>query len=216
MAGSTALDDARARRRRQQRELGRTLLLDAAETVFGRSGFHEAALKEVAELAGFSVGAVYTFFENKEDLFRQVFVRRGQEFMPGLREICSAPGERAADALHELVDYSVGWFRRHSRFGRLYLSTASPTLLVDERLVDALVAENFHEAMALQAALFRRGADAGVLVDGDPEVLSRMLSGMLCAYQATDPAVLTDDPHAAGRLPLAELQALVDRAFVRH
>ena len=77
----------REARRLAQQGVGRTQLLDAAEHVFGRKGFHETTLKEVADLAEFSVGSVYSFFENKDDLFRQIFVRRGEQFMPGLHGI---------------------------------------------------------------------------------------------------------------------------------
>src|SRR6266545_2145057 len=76
----------REQRRRQHHELSRAQLLDAAEEVFGRKGFHETTLKEVAELAEFSVGSVYSFFESKDDLFRQIFVRRGDQFMVAMRQ----------------------------------------------------------------------------------------------------------------------------------
>ena len=54
MAGTTT--SRREQRRLQHQDLSRGQLLDAAEEVFGRKGFHEATLKEVAELAEFSVG----------------------------------------------------------------------------------------------------------------------------------------------------------------
>ena len=79
-AGSTAAA-RRERRRLQHQDLNRTQLLDAAEEIFGSRGFAHATLKEIAELAGFAVGSVYSFFPSKEDLFRQVLDRRGQEFM---------------------------------------------------------------------------------------------------------------------------------------
>ncbi len=68
------------------------MLPDAAEEIFGRKGYHETTLKEVAEQAEFSVGSVYSFFENKEDLFRQIFLRRGGQFMPEIREVLGALG----------------------------------------------------------------------------------------------------------------------------
>src|SRR5262245_19493736 len=110
----------REQRRRQHHELSRAQLLDAAEEVFGRKGFYETTLKEVAELAEFSVGSVYSFFENKEDLFRQIFLRRGEEFLPGMHEIVDGGGD-PVDQLHGLVDFEVGFVRQHPRFGRLYL-----------------------------------------------------------------------------------------------
>ena len=71
----------REQRRQLHQDLSRTQLLDAAEEVFGAKGFHETTLKEIAELAEFSVGSVYSFFENKDDLFLNVFLRRGEEFL---------------------------------------------------------------------------------------------------------------------------------------
>ena len=55
-----------AERRRQQT---REYLLHAAAQVFAERGFHEATLDEVASAAGFTKGAVYSNFKNKEDLF---------------------------------------------------------------------------------------------------------------------------------------------------
>ena len=146
----------REQRRLQHQDLSRGQLLDAAEEVFGRKGFHEATLKEVAELAEFSVGSVYSFFDNKDDLFRQIFVRRGDEFMPGLREALRDEGT-PLDQLHRLVDFEVGFFRRHPRFGRLYLRYSSATSLSADREIDAAMAANYAESMRLQADLFARG-----------------------------------------------------------
>ena len=53
-------------RRRQQT---RDHLLAAAAHVFAERGFHGASLDAVAAAAGFSKGAVYSNFKNKEDLF---------------------------------------------------------------------------------------------------------------------------------------------------
>ena len=50
-------------RRRQAQQIGREQLLDAAEDLFSRRGFHDTSLREVARLAEFSVGSVYSFFE---------------------------------------------------------------------------------------------------------------------------------------------------------
>ncbi|HVB92343.1 MAG TPA: TetR/AcrR family transcriptional regulator [Acidimicrobiales bacterium] len=60
------LEPLTAERRRQQT---RQYLLQAAAEVFAARGFHEATLDEVAAAAGFTKGAVYSNFKNKEDLF---------------------------------------------------------------------------------------------------------------------------------------------------
>jgi TetR/AcrR family transcriptional regulator len=201
----------REQRRMQHHDLSRGQLLDAAEEVFGRKGFHEATLKEVAELAEFSVGSVYSFFENKDDLFRQIFVRRGDEFMPGLRDALVDDGT-AVDQLHRVLDFEVGFFRRHPRFGRLFLRYSSAATQSADREIDAAVAVNYEESMRLQAEMFARGQADGSFRSGDPSVLARLFSGIVSSYQALDPAVVEDRP-GDERLPLADLHDLVESAF---
>jgi AcrR family transcriptional regulator len=217
MAGTPATEvnqSRREQRRLRHQHLSRSQFLDAGEEIFGRKGFHETTLKEIAELAEFSVGSVYSFFDSKDDLFRQIFVRRGDEFMPQLREVLR-PGRSVPDAqLHELVDFQVGFFRSHPHFGRLYLKSSSAAMLSTDRDVDAVVAANFNEAMELQAALFGRGQEAGTFRRGDPVVLARLFSGIVAAFQATDPAIISDSPVDNEGFALAELHDLVLGAFV--
>jgi AcrR family transcriptional regulator len=75
-------------RRRQQT---RDYLLQAAARVFAERGFHAASLDEVAAAAGFTKGAVYSNFKNKEDLFLALL---------------EAYRQREMDALHATIDAS--------------------------------------------------------------------------------------------------------------
>jgi AcrR family transcriptional regulator len=61
-------DERRARTRRE--------LIDAAERLFARDGFHATSVDLVADEAGYTKGAVYSNFESKEDLFFAVYERR--------------------------------------------------------------------------------------------------------------------------------------------
>jgi TetR/AcrR family transcriptional regulator len=211
---TTKAPSRREERRLLQQDVSRTQLLDAAEEVFGRKGFHEATLKEVAELAEFSVGSVYSFFESKDDLFRQIFVRRGEEFMPSMHDILDDTGADVVGQLHALIDFQIGFFRANPRFGRLYLRYSNATMLSADREIDVVMRARYEEAMRLQARLFERGQAAKVFRPGDPEVLARLFSGLMSAFQALDPAVMSDDPDAGERLPLAELHEIVERTFV--
>ena len=213
-APTTKAPSRREERRLLQQDVSRTQLLDAAEEVFGRKGFHETTLREVAELAEFSVGSVYSFFESKDDLFRQIFVRRGEEFMPSMRAILDDADADLVGQLHALIDFEIGFFRAHPRFGRLYLRYSNATMLSADREIDLVMRERYEEAMRLQAALFERGQAAGVFRAGDPEVLARLFSGLMSAYQALDPAVVSDEPGAGERLPLDDLHDIVERTFV--
>lgn len=82
--------------RAESRARTRAHLLEAATDVFARRGFHGASVEEVAEVAGFSKGAVYSNFASKDELFLAVLQERMQsqvEFLERLSEQAqAAPG----------------------------------------------------------------------------------------------------------------------------
>jgi len=73
----------RERRRAHTREL----LLDAAEEVFAARGFDGASLDDIAETAGYTRGAIYKHFANKEDLFLAVNKRFNERFLTGFLDL---------------------------------------------------------------------------------------------------------------------------------
>jgi AcrR family transcriptional regulator len=83
----------RARRRlsrEESRAETRQRLIAAGRKIFLRRGFHAATIEEIAEEAGYTIGALYSNFETKGDLFVAVF-----EDYAAVR---AAEVERAVDA----------------------------------------------------------------------------------------------------------------------
>ncbi len=87
------------RRRQQTREH----LLEAAAQVFGRRGFHGASLDEVAAAAGFSKGAVYSNFKNKDDLVLALFDHRYRQQMVAVQRVLAASEVPAEERLPDFV-----------------------------------------------------------------------------------------------------------------
>lgn len=97
---SATLEPLTPERRRQQT---REHLLAAAAQVFAERGFHGATLDAVAAAAGFSKGAVYSNFKNKEDLFLALLEASYSTEMESLRATLEAsevpPEARLTDFL---------------------------------------------------------------------------------------------------------------------
>lgn len=81
-----------AERWTKQRRLEHTrgLLLDAAEQVFARRGFDGAALEDIADVAGYTRGAIYSHFGSKAELFLAVVERQRQQFLDGFADVIAA------------------------------------------------------------------------------------------------------------------------------
>lgn len=65
--------------RAQAKARTRESLLEAAATVFASKGIAGASVEEIAEQAGFSIGALYSNFAGKEDLFLELMSSRAHE-----------------------------------------------------------------------------------------------------------------------------------------
>lgn len=78
-----------AERWTKQRRLEHTrnVLLHAAEEVFARKGFDGAALEDIAEVGGYTRGAIYSHFGSKAELFLAVIERQRQQFLDGFADV---------------------------------------------------------------------------------------------------------------------------------
>ena len=77
----------------------RATLIDAAEKVFLREGFEHASVEQITEAAGFSRGAFYSNFSDKDDLALAVIDKRRREVARALRDVAAHLGsgkQRAA------------------------------------------------------------------------------------------------------------------------
>ena len=72
--------------REEKKAQTRERLIEAAARVFAEKGFATTSLDEVAEAAGLTKGAVYSNFENKEDLIQAV-LQASQDRMSGIGDI---------------------------------------------------------------------------------------------------------------------------------
>lgn len=61
-----------SRRREREKEARREAILRAAEKLFAEKGYRRTRIEDVADMAEVSVGAVYGYFENKEELLVHV------------------------------------------------------------------------------------------------------------------------------------------------
>ena len=49
-------------------------MLDAARTVFAEAGIEGASIREIAKKAGYTPGAIYSYFESKEAIYAALLV----------------------------------------------------------------------------------------------------------------------------------------------
>lgn len=71
-------------------------LVEAAERIFLRKGFEDASVDEISETAGYSRGAFYSNFKDKEQVFLAVIDRRRPKALDDIFQQVSEPAEQIA------------------------------------------------------------------------------------------------------------------------
>lgn len=107
-------DSPRGRPKGDKRARTRAALLDAALSLTREKGFEQTTLKDVAERAGMTTGAIYGNFRNRDDLFMALAERQWAairpRFEPGMdfRALMRATAEALIAALPQRREGAVG------------------------------------------------------------------------------------------------------------
>jgi AcrR family transcriptional regulator len=193
----------REERRSHQTRLSTVHVLDAAEEVFADRGFVGTTVRQIAERAEFSVGALYKLFPGgKEQLFAAVLERRSAEYLARL-DVALERGGPAASLLHAVVDETLDYFGDRATFFRLYYRASGG---------DQLNWPYFQTIVGRYAGVFEQGAQDGTLVDDHPRAMALMLASLQTAYLAQ---TVAGRPELLTELPRRAFHELVDRAFTR-
>jgi len=90
-------------------------MLDHAARVFGRRGFHAAAMDEIARACGVTKPMLYAYFDSKEGLYLATVDRMGHALIASVEALLEEPDprvrlQRGVDAILQLIDRDRhGW-----------------------------------------------------------------------------------------------------------
>jgi AcrR family transcriptional regulator len=84
--------------RKEKQAHTRECLMHSAARVFAQRGLEQASIDEVAEQAGFTKGAFYANFKNKEELFLAMLDERFAKRIEDIEEVVASEGSAAQKA----------------------------------------------------------------------------------------------------------------------
>ncbi|HUS82085.1 MAG TPA: TetR/AcrR family transcriptional regulator [Dehalococcoidia bacterium] len=171
-------------------------ILDAAETCFIRKGLHQATMHDICEESLLSPGALYRYFDSKDDLIDAVAERRTQQEMQLIDE-AKAQTPEAAEALTILGDRFWGQFLRpdFEHWARLDIEIWPETLRNPRH--QARVREQRATLRAALTEVCRLAIEQGTMrVEADPVTMANLLMALyrgLQLHKAIDPTVDTQE-----------------------
>ena len=180
----------------RRREMTRRHLLEAAAVVFGRKGFHAATLDEVAAAAGFTKGAVYSNFKNKDDLFLALFDDRIERQFAVTIEVLESGSHDMTEQLPRVRELLHGGaFFWDDDWTTLYLEFVLYAMRNPEARAK-LAARAVRERTAVKALMEREYSNVGAAAEHSTRELAEIslaLFNGLGMARLIDPEAVTND-----------------------
>ncbi|MBN2069930.1 MAG: TetR/AcrR family transcriptional regulator [Candidatus Krumholzibacteriota bacterium] len=163
-------NDSQLSRRERERKRHREEILIAASDIFGRHGFEKTSMQMIADRADLSIGKIYSHFEGKEAIYREVI----DYIVDLMRERCDTaikPGCPAVEAIRIRLRTAMEIFEDHIPFIRLFHEVGGIR-------VDAVAEKAEKGHVEKIAAMLREAIDKGEFsADIDPEIHAVMIEG---------------------------------------
>jgi TetR/AcrR family fatty acid metabolism transcriptional regulator len=179
----------------------RQRILDAAVRTFGRRGYHDAKIADIAAAARVAEGTVYLYFRNKEDLFATVFDEKMDDLLARGREIVRAESS-AADRLTQLVDLHLTFLASDRDLASLFQIELRRSARMLQRVIRSKLVDYFR----LLGGVLKDGIERGEFrAQLSPRLAVRVLFGAADEIVSEwlfsgEPALLTDARKVVGML----------------
>ena len=163
------------RLRQRHREATHAAILEAAEQVYSQAGLAGGRMEEIAARAGVSVGTLYNYFTDRDDLVNSLLVARRAEMIARLDAAAAPAPDGFPERLRLFLDAIFRHFGEHRPFLALLAQGETSTSLLASA---ARPSATMTELMTRARALIGYGIERGGLRAEDPEFLATVLVGM--------------------------------------
>ena len=179
---SSPITPATVRKEREHR-LRRADILETAEAVFADRGYIAATMEQIAGEAGFSVGSLYTFFKNKEDMYAEMLREKVKVIEVKINEAI-ALGTNPLDRLQRYFAARIDMFWEQPQFFRIYYHETMGTAANLSGGLTPDIQERYEEHLKTIEAIFSEGIDRGIFRDILPRTLTTISEGVIQSYTA--------------------------------
>lgn len=121
------------------RDHRRQLIMDAAMELFAFNGYHGTSIRKISSQANISIGLLYNYFQNKEDLARSI-IHQGIEEMLNVFDI-NKDGVLSDEELIYFITENFKLIRQNTTFWKLYYG------ILLQPAVSQMVVEEYNEHM---------------------------------------------------------------------
>uniref|UniRef100_A0A7V3ZZ40 TetR/AcrR family transcriptional regulator n=1 Tax=candidate division WOR-3 bacterium TaxID=2052148 RepID=A0A7V3ZZ40_UNCW3 len=155
----------------------RERILIAARDVFGKKGFYETKMEDIAREAGVAKGTLYLYFQSKEELY-QCLIKEGiKYFIHRLKEAIEVH-DALEDKIRALIKTLILLIEENRDFIVRMVYEIPLVNLWNDRIKNAILEEQ-KEFTEFLKSLIEGSLKKGLIYEGNVDILSNALIGMV-------------------------------------
>jgi len=171
------LDKDKLSRKDREYNRHRGEILEVALDLFSEKGLYAVTMVDIAKESEFSVGTIYKFFKNKEDVYKSLILEKVSEFHIILNNAI-ATKETEIEKISLWVKEKFRIFNENKKFMTLYLTEA---MGIDSNVKVGLKTEikkMYKDMLNSLEHIFKQCVQKGIIIKEDPHILALTLDGI--------------------------------------
>lgn len=146
------------------------LIIDAATKSFSMFGYKATTMDQIARIADVGKGTIYTFFENKEELFKEIVQSMIDEMTNEVNSLIQ-PDKGFTENLHLVVYHFLKYRREHQLMAKIFHELEEMRTPAVQEMVRTI-----EEAMiAFIAKRIENAIEKKYIKNCDPEVVAYII-----------------------------------------
>ncbi len=105
--------------REKERETRKTMIIDAARTLFDQNGYNGVSMAEIAQVANIGKSTIYTYFDSQEALYLEVASRDTRRFIGELKTMLS---QCESNPIASVINFFIENYCRHKQRFQMILN----------------------------------------------------------------------------------------------
>jgi AcrR family transcriptional regulator len=176
-----AVTESPTSRKEREFERRKIEILEVAENLFAEQGYAATRMEDIAKHAEFSVGYLYKFFKNKEDLYGEMLRQKVGLIEPNVFRLIGE-GTNPMEKLRGYFKARIQLYWDHPLFFRVYYRDLAGASGDTGEGLTPDVQGRYRKHLDLIESIIEEGIKEGVIIEMKPRLLTVLSEGVLRSY----------------------------------
>jgi TetR/AcrR family transcriptional regulator len=175
------MEEKRLPRREREKLSHRSQILADALELFTEKGYHNVSMHQIADKAEFSIGTLYKYFKNKDDLYSALIIDKAEKFSQAIDEILARKDD-IENIIGDYIAVRTGIIKEDLALIKLLFTETRDVGFNTKAGLSKILREMHQKEITKVALLMEKGIRSKIFRKVDPYHLAVALGGLIDGF----------------------------------